>query len=82
MLGRDPGSRRTHTGHDLDIQELQEVQKLQEEELEWLHIQTEILKDIRRHTGLLYAIGIIWLTLLGLSVILGICLAVIAAAGA
>lgn len=48
----------------------QKASEAQEEQLDWLHeiheaitAQTRVLADIRRHTGLLYAIGIIWLVL-------------------
>ncbi|MGY1617219.1 hypothetical protein ACI797_10790 [Geodermatophilus sp. SYSU D00691] len=46
---------------------------------EWLHLHTEALQDIRKHTRLLYVIGIIWLVLFGLGVVFWICAAIIAA---
>ena len=39
---------------------------------------TEVLQDIRKHSALLYAVGITWLVLLGLGVLVWVCVLVIA----
>lgn len=44
---REPAGRRAQTAHEMQ-------QELQEEKLEWLHLQAETLQDIRKHTRLLY----------------------------
>lgn len=61
----------------------QEQEALQQEHLDWLHTQqlelakqtellsrqTELLSDIRRHTGFVYAMFLIWVVLAGIGLI-------------
>ena len=48
----------------------QRIQEAQDEQIEWLALQTELLRDIRKHTGFMYNLLVLWLilTVLGLVV--------------
>ena len=43
--------------------ESQVLLEVQEEQLEQLHVQNELLRDIRKHTGLVYRMLMVWLIL-------------------
>ena len=60
-------------------QERQRTDEWREEMLDWMHVQnqqleaqTRLLERIARHTGLIYAVVIIWLILTGLGLVFAI----------
>ncbi len=61
--------------------ESQVLLEVQEEQLELLHLQTELLQDIRRHTGLVHRVLVAWLVVSLVASVLGLVAAVDAVTG-
>ncbi len=61
--------------------ESQVLLEVQEEQLEQLHVQTELLRDIRKHTGLVYGVLMVWLILSLIASVLGLIAAIDAMTG-
>jgi hypothetical protein len=65
---------------DGDLQRQETTLEFQEEQLEWLSAQTQLLQDIRRHTGFMYNVLVCWLVLTLVALFVWVVLLIAAAA--